>query len=274
MPSVFIRIRHVLQQGQDALTQGVASVSAAAGDFAARMPRPDSRATAAHTATSASPSAVASPPRAASAATRSEPRKPLHAEPDAAPAASTAASTPPQTTSKSKKKTKPNAAAAPAAIAPEMDFLGLSDPPAPASAAPQQEPAAASPEADLLGGDDVFRQRGAPPQQAAQPSFAAVDDLDDFFQGGTSEPPASAQQRQAGGPSSSVAAAPPSDLIGGMGASAHGAGPPAEAGDVFLESVIADARGACATLSPDRASRVQQAIASAREYVESRVVRS
>lgn len=266
VPSVFIRIRHVLRQGQDALTQGVASVSAAAGDLAARMPRPDSRA-AAETTTESS-SAAASPARTAPAA-QSRPSEPAPApEPAAAPAAPQAAPAP---STKVRKKSRASAAPPRAAAAAEMDFLGLSDESAPATAAPPM-PASASPEADLLGGDDSYAPAEASPPQPAEPSFAAVDDLDDFFQGGASEPVASSAQRQADMPSSRPAASKPSDLIGGMSAAAQEE-ETEMAGDVFLENAVAEARDACAMLSPDRASRVQQAIASAHEYVESRVVR-
>jgi hypothetical protein len=138
-----------------------------------------------------------------------------------------------------------------------------------AATVPETSPLA---EVDLLGeampvGDSTQQHGGV----------ATLDDLDDFFRGGevadNAANPADdifgLSPGQLGG--NRAAAGPPADLIGGMRSTPGNVGPQ-EAGDVYLERITAEARAAIASLPLDRGSKVQQAIASSIEYVNTRVV--
>ena len=155
------------------------------------------------------------------------------------------------------------------------DLLGVGD----FSSAPSQP---------LMGGaDDVFGfatfgSGAAPAAVSHTPDVNTFDD--DFFSGGAVA--VDSVPSQLGAPSSGTDADWLTQLGGGgaptkprasgaktsVQSSRQQGGEPEESGDVLLQQAIANAQEACLSLSQERASRVQGAIAQAHEYVAEKVV--
>jgi hypothetical protein len=289
VPSVFIRIRDALSQGRGALTQGIATVSAAAGDLAARMPRQPSRsAMSVEASTTESVASAPSSPHIARA-------PPQVAQPDELspaveverkPVVSPEQKCNPVATKKrsSKKAVAEQAPAAeekqPAADAVFFELSLGEEVEASASGTALPHVSSPSPEIELLG--DASPVGGGKRQDVAPcgSGISAVDDLDDFFRhGNVSEANDNATTptddvfgfSNGQTASNSTSAETHTDLIAGMRAVPADVGP-REAGDVFLERITEEARTAISSLPPDRGTKVQQAIATSFDYVNTRVV--